>query len=204
VRHRQHVLEHMIISSIEVSSGYKVEWTSYSLVFRRKDMLQGALDGGLDIPHNEKRFVGYDADAKEFDAEAMRKYIFGGHVAEYMEGMEEEEPEKFRSHFALYLGNEVEADADEIEEMYGKVCEEATHVTCRGAVGSSCVVLCPQFVFFVVLDLCFSLSSICVFVVINLCSSLSSIFVFLCPHFLFVFVLSFVLGVAWHQTAPMQ
>ena len=30
---------------------------------------QGALDGGLDIPHNEKRFVGYDPDAKEFDAE---------------------------------------------------------------------------------------------------------------------------------------
>ena len=31
--------------------------------------LKGALDGGLDIPHNEKRFVGYDPDAKEFDAE---------------------------------------------------------------------------------------------------------------------------------------
>lgn len=84
-------------------------------------MLQGALDGGLDIPHNEKRFVGYDADAKEFDAESMKKYIFGGHVAEYMESMEEEEPEKFKAHFANYLSNDVEADADEIEEMYGKV-----------------------------------------------------------------------------------
>ena len=31
--------------------------------------LKGALDGGLDIPHNEKRFVGYDPDSKEFDAE---------------------------------------------------------------------------------------------------------------------------------------
>ncbi len=31
--------------------------------------LKGALDGGLDIPHNEKRFVGYDPEAKEFDAE---------------------------------------------------------------------------------------------------------------------------------------
>ena len=84
-------------------------------------MLQGALDGGLDIPHNEKRFVGYDADAKEFDAETMKKYIFGGHVAEYMESMEEEEPEKFRDHFKAYLDNEVEADADEIEELYTKV-----------------------------------------------------------------------------------
>ena len=83
--------------------------------------VQGALDGGLDIPHNDKRFVGYDADAKEFDSETMKKYIFGGHVAEYMEGMEEEEPEKFREHFKAYLDNEVEADADEIEEMYTKV-----------------------------------------------------------------------------------
>ena len=31
--------------------------------------LKGALDGGLDIPHNEKRFVGFDPDSKEFDAE---------------------------------------------------------------------------------------------------------------------------------------
>ncbi len=35
--------------------------------------LKGALDGGLDIPHNEKRFVGYDPDAKEFDAEVGKK-----------------------------------------------------------------------------------------------------------------------------------
>lgn len=46
--------------------------------------LKGALDGGLDIPHNEKRFVGYDRDAKEFDAEMLRKYIYGGHVGEYL------------------------------------------------------------------------------------------------------------------------
>lgn len=82
--------------------------------------LQGALDGGLDIPHNEKRFVGYDAESKEYDAEKMRDYIFGKHVAEYMEGMEEEEPEKFRAHFKHYLDNEIEADADEIEGMYEK------------------------------------------------------------------------------------
>lgn len=52
--------------------------------------LKGALDGGLDIPHNEKRFVGYDRDSKEFDAETLSKYIYGGHVAEYMEEMMEE------------------------------------------------------------------------------------------------------------------
>lgn len=69
--------------------------------------------------------MGYDPDAKEFDADTMRKYIFGGHVAEYMAEMEEEEPEKFRAHFKNYLDNEVEADEDEIEELYKKVCARA-------------------------------------------------------------------------------
>ena len=59
-------------------------------------MLQGALDGGLDIPHSEKRFVGYSADDKSLDAETLRKHIYGGHVAEYMEEMQEEAPEKYQ------------------------------------------------------------------------------------------------------------
>ena len=45
---------------------------------------QGALDGGLAIPHNTKRFVGYDAEGKELDTEVLRDHIFGQHVAEYM------------------------------------------------------------------------------------------------------------------------
>lgn len=46
--------------------------------------LQGALDGGLDIPHSDKRFAGFAKDKKELDPEVHRKYIFGGHVAAYM------------------------------------------------------------------------------------------------------------------------
>ena len=56
--------------------------------------LKGASDGGLYIPHNEKRFPGYDAESKELDAEVLKKYIFGGHVAEYMESLEEEDDER--------------------------------------------------------------------------------------------------------------
>ncbi len=48
--------------------------------------LKGALDGGLDIPHNEKRFVGF-AD-KKLDPEVLKKYIYGGHVSEYQETMQ--------------------------------------------------------------------------------------------------------------------
>jgi len=29
----------------------------------------------MDVPHNEKRFAGYDKDSKELDAETMQKYI---------------------------------------------------------------------------------------------------------------------------------
>lgn len=39
-----------------------------------------ASDGGLLVPHSEKRFPGYDPEAKELDAEVLKKYIFGGHV----------------------------------------------------------------------------------------------------------------------------
>ena len=45
---------------------------------------QGALDGGLDIPHSDKRFAGFTKEKKELDPEVHRKYIFGGHVAAYM------------------------------------------------------------------------------------------------------------------------
>lgn len=45
---------------------------------------QGALDGGLDVPHSVKRFAGFSKDSKELDADVHRKYIFGGHVAAYM------------------------------------------------------------------------------------------------------------------------
>ncbi|PRQ28098.1 putative EH domain-containing protein [Rosa chinensis] len=46
--------------------------------------IQGALDGGLDIPHSNKRFAGFSKDNKQLDAEVHRKYIYGGHVAAYM------------------------------------------------------------------------------------------------------------------------
>jgi len=42
------------------------------------------LDGGLDIPHSDKRFAGFDKDKKELDVDIHRKYVFGGHVASYM------------------------------------------------------------------------------------------------------------------------
>jgi len=78
--------------------------------------LKGASDGGLSIPHNEKRFPGYDQETKELDAETLRKYIFAGHVAEYMETLADDDEERYKSQFNRYIDGEVEADG--LEEMY--------------------------------------------------------------------------------------
>ncbi|KAH6773517.1 ribosomal protein L5 [Perilla frutescens var. frutescens] len=86
--------------------------------------LKGALDGGLDIPHNEKRFVGFGKDNKQLDAEVHCKYIYGGHVASYMNTLIEDEREKYQTHFSEYIKRGIEAD--NIEELYKKV-----HATIR-------------------------------------------------------------------------
>ncbi|KAG5114238.1 hypothetical protein JHK82_037507 [Glycine max] len=65
--------------------------------------VEGALDGGLDIPHSDKRFAGFDKEKKELDAEILA----------------EDEPEKYQSHFSEYIKRGIEADG--IEALYKKV-----------------------------------------------------------------------------------
>ncbi|XP_027925602.1 60S ribosomal protein L5-like [Vigna unguiculata] len=81
--------------------------------------LKGALDGGLDIPHSDKRFAGFDKDKKELDADVHRKYVFGGHVASYIKTLIEDEPEKYQSHFSAYIKEGIEPDG--LEDLYKKV-----------------------------------------------------------------------------------
>merc|ERR1712071_460883 len=84
--------------------------------------LKGAADGGLDVPHSEKRFPGYDRDAKEYDADMHRERIMGGHVGEYMEYLEEEDNQKYQEQFASHGAND--NDADGLEELYEEVHEK--------------------------------------------------------------------------------
>jgi large subunit ribosomal protein L5e len=84
--------------------------------------LKGAADGGLDIPHSEKRFPGYDRDGKEYDADMHRERIMAGHVGEYMEYLDEEDNQKYQEHFAAYIAAGVEADG--LEELYESVHEK--------------------------------------------------------------------------------
>merc|ERR1711990_421225 len=43
--------------------------------------MKGAFDGGLEIPHSEKKFYGYDDEEKAYDAEAHRDMYLGVHKA---------------------------------------------------------------------------------------------------------------------------
>jgi large subunit ribosomal protein L5e len=87
--------------------------------------LKGAVDGGLDIPHKNRRFPGFTKAQKgeggkdEYDAEALRKKIFGDHVSSYMKHLQEGTPEKYAKHFARYIKEGVEAD--NLEDLYKRV-----------------------------------------------------------------------------------
>jgi len=96
--------------------------------------LKGAVDGGLHIPHTNKKFPGFKpAEEKgqepEYDADAHKEKIFGSHVKEYMEMLQEEDPTKYEAHFSKFLENDI--DADKIEEMYTdaheKIREDPDH-----------------------------------------------------------------------------
>jgi len=83
--------------------------------------LKGALDGGLDIPHNNKRFPGYDAEAKNFDAETHCGYIFGENIKEYMEALKEEDDETYAKQFSKYIKEGIEPG--QLEDLYSGVHE---------------------------------------------------------------------------------
>jgi large subunit ribosomal protein L5e len=81
--------------------------------------LKGASDGGLDIPHSNKRFPGYSKDTKAYEAEIHKSRIMGEHIADYMKEMEEDDEDNYKKHFSQYIDADV--DADGLEELYEKV-----------------------------------------------------------------------------------
>merc|ERR1711881_535387 len=92
--------------------------------------MKGAFDGGLEIPHSEKKFYGYDPDEKEYSAEANRDRILGDHVATYMNSLQEEEEEEYAKKFSKYI--EAGISGDDLEALYlevhKKIRENPDHV----------------------------------------------------------------------------
>ncbi|KAJ2901751.1 putative 5S rRNA binding ribosomal protein [Zalerion maritima] len=81
--------------------------------------MKGASDGGIYVPHSENRFPGFDMETKELDPDTLRKYIYGGHVAEYMETLADDDEERYKSQFQKYIDDDVEADG--LEDLYTEV-----------------------------------------------------------------------------------
>jgi len=78
--------------------------------------LKGAVDGGLDIPHSNKRFPGYDSESKEYNPEVHKNHIFGQHVSNYMQSLLDDDEEAFKRQFSAFIKAGVTADA--MEKMY--------------------------------------------------------------------------------------
>ena len=103
------VLTDLLILHLDVADG----------AAKAENLLRLELDGGLDVPHNMRRFPGQSADGKKFDAAVLRKYIFGGHIADYMKKLQEEDAEKYKAHFAQYVKAGVKPDG--VEAMWTAV-----------------------------------------------------------------------------------
>jgi large subunit ribosomal protein L5e len=102
--------------------------------------MKGACDGGLDVPHSNKRFPGYtraqvevvtnkrgkktdEAEKSEaqYNAGVHRDRIMGVHVSKYMNEMKKEDPEKFKRHFSQWSKALEKAKCKTCEDLYKKV-----------------------------------------------------------------------------------
>lgn len=115
--------EHKIVEAIEnkphpfkayLDTGL-VRTTTGARVFAA---LKGAVDGGLNIPHDVKRFVGYNPKTKKFDPKILRGHIFGEHVAKHMKDLKANDEDKYKSSFSLYIKNNI--TAENLAELYKK------------------------------------------------------------------------------------
>ena len=105
--------------------------------------MKGACDGGLFIPHNEKRFPGYHITKAEvvtnkkgkkveaatekakasFDAKEHRAHIFGEHVQAYYELLKKD-PAAFKRQFSGWEAALKKAGAAKISDLYAKAHEQ--------------------------------------------------------------------------------
>lgn len=84
--------------------------------------MKGAADGGVFVPHSERRFPGFDEETEKLDAETLRRYIYGQHVADYMKQLAEEDDDKYKKQFSKYIAAGVTADS--LEAIYAKAHEQ--------------------------------------------------------------------------------
>eukprot|EP00461_Guttulinopsis_vulgaris_P001801 UN01801 len=93
--------------------------------------VKGACDGGLNVPHSPTRFPGAPkSKEEEVDFEVVRKYIFGGHIAEYMAQLAEDDEEAFAQQFSVAQKEGIKSD--DIEAMFQGVHDKIRAETTEG------------------------------------------------------------------------
>jgi len=87
--------------------------------------LKGATDGGLNVPHNTKRFPGssHGEDSK-YDAKKHKERIFGVHVQTYMNLLKKEGADAYKKQFSHWDECLKKAGVDTVEKLYTKVHTE--------------------------------------------------------------------------------
>jgi len=81
--------------------------------------LKGACDGGLNIPHSSRRFPGTkkgDDGTVEADPETHRKYIMGGHIADYMTKLKEDDEDAYNRQFSQWIAAKIAPE--KLEALY--------------------------------------------------------------------------------------
>ena len=102
--------------------------------------LKGAVDGGIHVPHNTKRFPGYHIEKKEvatgkrgktvaekgktsgsYNAKEHRDHIFGAHIQVYYDLLKKESKDKFQKQFKNWETTLTKAKAATFEALYKKL-----------------------------------------------------------------------------------
>ena len=85
--------------------------------------LKGASDAGLDIPHSDRNFPGFDRDEKKYDASLHKSVIFGEPIKTFQEQLMEDDQESGTTRFKQQFGTYEKAGIgpDDLEALYEKV-----------------------------------------------------------------------------------
>lgn len=80
--------------------------------------VKGACDGGVNVPHSNTRFVGFNKEKGELDMEVFKNHLLGKHVSDYMKTLKTEDEEKYKKLFARAI--KAGAKPEDIEKIYKK------------------------------------------------------------------------------------
>lgn len=104
--------------------------------------MKGAVDGGIHIPHNTKRFPGYHVEKGQvttgkrgkvlekgkaqgsYDAKEHRDHIFGIHVQNYMDQLKKENKDRYNKQFSKWDAALTKAKANNLEALYKRIHQE--------------------------------------------------------------------------------